>query len=84
MTTKHGDIGTVIRFHRKKSGLTQEQLARLAGVGKTAVFDIEKNKPSVQLDTLRKLLAVLNISLRLESPLMHELERSEIDPNEKS
>ncbi len=68
-------IGEIVRFHRKRSGLTQQQLAKLAGVGKTAVFDIEKNKPTVQLDTLQKVLSVLNITLRYESPLMQEFEK---------
>ena len=64
------EIGEVARYHRKKAGLTQQELAKLAGVGKTAVFDLEKGKQSIQLDTLRKILRVLNISVRLESPLM--------------
>ncbi|NOY06529.1 MAG: helix-turn-helix transcriptional regulator [Chlorobi bacterium] len=64
------DIGRIIRFHRKKAGLTQVQLARLAGVGKTVVFDIENGKESVRLDTLMKILAALNIRIELNSPLM--------------
>ncbi len=79
--TEEIEIGALVRFHRNKSGLTQEQLAKLAGVGKTAVFDIEKNKPSVQFDTLRKVLKVLNIGLRFQSPLMDEFEEKR---NEKS
>lgn len=69
-----GKLGRIVRFHRKKSGLSQIQLANLAGVGKTAIFDIEKGKTSVRLDTLFKVLTVLNISLRLTSPLMTEFE----------
>ncbi len=65
-----GDIGRIIRFHRKKAGLTQLQLARLSGVGKTVVFDIEKGKETVRLDTLMKVLAALNIRIELNSPLM--------------
>ena len=40
------DLGALIKDHRKKAGLTQLELANLAGVGKTTVFDIEKNKNS--------------------------------------
>lgn len=61
-------IGQIIRQFRKKAGLTQQQLAEYAGVGKTVVFDIEKGKSTVQLDTLLKILSVLNISLKLETP----------------
>ncbi len=64
------DIGRIVRFHRKKAGLTQVQLARLAGVGKTVVFDIEKGKKTVRLDTLMNILAALNIRIELTSPLM--------------
>ena len=66
------DLGKIIRFHRKKSQLTQQELATLAGVGKTVVFDIEKGKRSIQMDTLMKILIVLNIRLQFESPLMQE------------
>jgi y4mF family transcriptional regulator len=60
----------IIHFHRKKSGLSQKELADLAGVGKTVIFDIEKGKDTIQLNTLLKILNVLNISITIESPLM--------------
>ncbi|MGH9338370.1 MAG: type II toxin-antitoxin system Y4mF family antitoxin [Acidobacteriota bacterium] len=63
-------FGQVIRFHRKQSGLSQLELANLAGVGKTVVYDLEKGKESVQLNTLLKVLKALNIHFRLESPIM--------------
>ncbi len=62
----YGYLGALIRCHRKKSNLTQKKLADLAGVGKTAVFDIEHGKETVQFDTLQKVCAVLNISIRLD------------------
>lgn len=62
-------LSSVIRYHRKKAGLSQSELARLAGVGKTAVFDLEKGKESVRCNTLLKVLQVLNIQLSWESPL---------------
>ena len=73
------NIASITRFHRKRAGLSQIQLARLAGVGKTAVFDLEKGKETVQLDTLKKILHALNITLRFESPLMREYERERSD-----
>lgn len=59
----------IVREHRKLSGLTQPQLARLAGVGKTVVYDIEHGKESIQYDTLMKILRVLNVSISFQSPL---------------
>ena len=70
-------ISVIVRYHRKRSGLSQLELAKLAGVGKTVVFDIEKGKTSIRLTTLAKVLKVLNISIELKSPLMSEFEKAE-------
>lgn len=62
-------LSEVIRSHRKMSGLTQNQLANFSGVGKTVIFDLEHGKETVKLNTLLKVLEVLNISLKVVSPL---------------
>ncbi len=72
----HLELGKIILFHRKKSGLTQLQLAQLAGVGKSVVFDIEKGKETVQINSLFKILAVLNITIEFKSPLIHQMEET--------
>ena len=64
-------IGKIVRFHRKKAKLTQLELAEYAGIGKTAVFDLEKGKPTIQLSTLLAVLHVLNIEIALTGPIMH-------------
>jgi y4mF family transcriptional regulator len=66
------EIGAVLRYHRRRSGLSQSELAALAGIGKTSVFDIEKGKSTVRLATLMAALRALNIALTLTSPLMAE------------
>ncbi len=66
----HQNVGEIIRFHRKQAGLSQEELATLAGIGKTAVFDIEKGKQSIRFSTLLRLLHALNIQLKFESKMM--------------
>ncbi|MEI8026908.1 MAG: helix-turn-helix domain-containing protein [Pseudomonadota bacterium] len=63
-------LGRVIKFHRGKAGLTQVQLARLAGIGKTAVFDMENGKKSARIDTILNIFSVLNVRLLMVSPLM--------------
>ncbi|MFM9946555.1 MAG: helix-turn-helix domain-containing protein [Saprospiraceae bacterium] len=67
-------IGEIVRFHRKISGLSREACARLAGVGKTAIYDVEHGKATVQLETLLKILMVMNIQITLQSPFMKQLE----------
>jgi y4mF family transcriptional regulator len=64
------EFGKLLRCHRKKSKLTQIQLADLAGVGKTVIFDIEHGKETVQFETFQKVCRVLNISIELQSPIM--------------
>jgi transcriptional regulator with XRE-family HTH domain len=71
------DLARIIRLHRKAAKLSRIQMAELAGVGKTVIYDIEKGKESVQLDTLRKILKVLNIRIVLKSPLMDNIQHSE-------
>ena len=61
--------GALVRACRKKVGLSQAELARLAGVGKTVVFDIEKGKTTIRMDTLLRVLGVLSIRVGLRSPL---------------
>lgn len=62
------EMAKIIHYCRKQSGLSQLELAKLAGVGKTVVFDIEKGKATVRLNTLLKILDVLNIQIKFETP----------------
>ena len=63
------NLGLFIKEHRKQAGLTQLELANLAGVGKTTVFDIEKNKETVSWNKLLAILKVLNIEIQFKSPI---------------
>jgi y4mF family transcriptional regulator len=66
-------LAQLIRSHRKKADLAQAQLAALAGVGKTVVWDIENGKESVQWDTLQKIFRVLNITAEWRSPMLSRM-----------
>lgn len=79
--TQADQLAEVLKLHRKAARLSRIQLAELAGVGKTVIYDLEKGKESVQLDTLRKILKVLNITIVITSPLMVNVSKSS---NEKS
>lgn len=69
--TRARDIGRMVHFHRKKAQLSQAELAKISGVGKTVVFDIEHGKESVRMSTLMKILNTLNIEINFTGPLMH-------------
>ena len=62
-------LANIILFHRKRSGLTQLELAEMAGVGKNMVYELENGKQGVRLDNLFKVLRVLNIEVIFQSPL---------------
>jgi HTH-type transcriptional regulator / antitoxin HipB len=64
------ELAQLVQNHRKKAGLTQAQLAMLAGVGKTFIWDVEHRKESVQWNTLQKIFRVLNITVEWRSPLL--------------
>ena len=59
-------IGPLTRFHRKQAGLSRKELADIAGVGKTLIYDIEKGKKTVRLNPLLKVFTALNLSLMVD------------------
>ena len=67
-------IGSVLKLHRKTAGLTRVDLARLSGVGKTTIFDIEHGKETVQLRSLLLVMDALGIRIRFESRIMDTLD----------
>lgn len=54
-----------LRRRRKSLGLTQKQLAELAGVSVRFVHDLERGKPTVRLAQLLEVLDALGLRLRL-------------------
>ncbi|WP_115712101.1 helix-turn-helix transcriptional regulator [Legionella sainthelensi] len=70
------EIANLVHYYRKHSGLSQQELARLAGVGKTVIYDIEKGKESVRLNTLLKVLDVLNIQMKFETPFPQTMDNN--------
>ncbi|ALV41639.1 XRE family transcriptional regulator [Pseudarthrobacter sulfonivorans] len=54
-----------VRSRRISLGLTQQDLADMAGVSERFVRFVEQGKPSVQLDSLLAVLDTLGLELRL-------------------
>ncbi len=69
-------LHNVILYHRKQAKLSRNELAELAGVGKTVIYDLEKGKKTVKWSTITTILEALNIDVVFESPLMEEYEKS--------
>lgn len=51
-------IGRLIREARKRSGLTQQQLANRSGTTRNYISRIENDRSDIELDTLRKIIEV--------------------------
>jgi y4mF family transcriptional regulator len=58
-------IGDYVRQRRKAAGLTQRELGDLAGVGQRFISELERNKPTVRIDAVNKVLAVFGKQLGL-------------------
>jgi y4mF family transcriptional regulator len=76
-------LAAEVRARRTRLGLTQRDLADMAGVSERFVRFVEQGKPSLQLDSLTALLGTLGLELRiatrpsratraLSSPQIHE------------
>ena len=60
-------IGEVIKENRKRMKLTQKQVAVYADVSPKFIIELEKNKPTIQLDKLYDVLDVFDLTLLVVS-----------------
>lgn len=64
-------LGVLIQQAREKKGLTQEQLARLAGTNKSYISRLERNLKDIRFSTLQRIIndglgGHLDISIKLD------------------
>lgn len=59
------ELGNILRLRRRELGLQQVELAEMAGVSTRFVHSAEHGKPSMQLDKLMSVLAVLGLELAI-------------------
>ena len=64
--TSMKDIGNLVKKTRKKQELTQVQLAQLSNVGTRFLSDLEKGKPTCEVEKTLKVLSNLGIKLIVE------------------
>ncbi len=63
-------LGQQLKLLRKQTRLSQGDLALRAGLSRTAIQAIEKGKETYQLDTLLKVLQILNVRMGIDHPLL--------------
>ena len=66
------EIGKLVQSERKRQGITQLQLAGLAGTGIRLISDIENGKETVQVQKLLKVLHTLGLGVFIFSPWDNE------------
>jgi len=59
-------LAAIVKGNRKDLGLTQEQVAMLAGCKRQFVSEVERGKMTVRLDKLMDLLRVVGLKLTIE------------------
>lgn len=59
-------LGQIVRSARRKNGLTQTQLAGLAGTGLRFLSELERGKPNVAMDKALAVLAVLGLHIYID------------------
>lgn len=62
-------FGLVLREARDQAGLSQAELARRAGVGRTSITNLEQGHQSVTLDLLFRLADAMNVTPAALLPL---------------
>jgi HTH-type transcriptional regulator / antitoxin HipB len=62
------DIGEAVRSARQAQGLTQRELADVAGVGVRFLSELERGKPTAEVGLVLRVLADVGLGLVLQSP----------------
>lgn len=60
-------IGHIIRERRKSLGFTQADLAGLSNTGVRFIIELERGKPTVQLNKVLDVLRVLNLKVKIKT-----------------
>ena len=59
-------LGNLIRRARKIQGLSQAELGIKTGLRQATISEIEAGRPGAKLDSILKVLAILNLEIRID------------------
>ena len=68
----------MIRQTRRSRGMTQQQLARAAAVGRQWIVEIEAGKPRAELGRMLQTLAALDLRLTIHGEGIPEARKSDV------
>jgi y4mF family transcriptional regulator len=60
------DFGVAVRARRKQMGLTQSELAAVSGCSLTFLSDLERGKPTAELNKAMQVASMLGMDLLFE------------------
>ena len=60
------DFGTAVKQQRKKQGLTQTQLSAIANVSPRFIGELERGKPTIELEKALHVAWLLGLNLSFE------------------
>lgn len=69
---RNKDLACLVAFHRKKAGLTQIELAELAGVSRFIVQELESGSDRTTWKHIKAVLDALNLELEPKGPLVEQ------------
>lgn len=59
------EFGKAVRAYRKKQGLTQIRLSAMSGVGPRFIGELERGKPTIELDKALYVAWMLDMNLSI-------------------
>ena len=72
--------GELVREARKRSGLTQRQLAERAGTTQSAIARLESARTSPSLEDVQRLMRLAGFELLVELAPLDASDRSQLEP----
>ena len=70
-------ICSLIKFHRRHAGLSQLELAEMAGVSRKVVQSVEAGQDGISWRNLCAILNQLNVDLKPSGPLVEDWKEGE-------
>jgi y4mF family transcriptional regulator len=65
--TSASELGSIIKIVRKKNHLTQLEVAQACGVGVRFIVELEKGKPTCELEKSLKVAYMLGIQIEIRN-----------------
>ena len=75
---KQTDIGSRVRYYRKKKGISQRELADALAVSPSVISNLEKGKSMVGVYTLLAIIRILGISIEELFPEFSMLKKQDV------